>query len=431
MPAATFYLYLGFLVLCIILSAFFSSAETAYISLEKYRLQTMVDNSVKGASRAARLVSKPERFLSTILLGQNLVNTAAASLGTVLAVEILGQGAGLLWATVIVTVVLLIFAEATPKTIAIHNREKLALAFGRPIEIVSWIFTPFVVVLGWVSGALTRLLGSKPVQGALVRPEDIESMIAVGSREGTVEKAEAKLLANVFDFGDQSVRNALIPRPQVISVERGTSIRDFLALYAQNPVSRFPVFEENMDNVVGILSIKDVMMAIAKDNSKMDGHIDDLMRPAYFAPETKRISDLFHEMRDKNFHMAVIVDEYGGTAGIVSLSRLMEEIVGPVGDEFTAAEKDFETVNEYTFEVGGNMRIEEINSELKLGLPPGEYETIAGFVLHLLGRFPKQGQQLKYDNLKLVVTRMKGMKIEEVLITRERTQPSDSPKSKV
>ncbi len=423
--SAALYLYLALLVVCVCLFAFFNSAETAFISLEKYRVQTMINDRVKGAKRVAGLLEKPERLLSTILTGQNLMSTAATALGTVLAVSLWGEEQGVLWATIILTIVLLVFGEATPKTIAVHHRERLSLLLGRPIEILSWIFKPIVAVLGWVANIFTRLLGSKPLPGSLVRPEDIESMIAVGRRQGTVEKAEAKLLRNVFEFGDRPVREVIVPRPEVISVPKGATLTEFLAVYAENPMSRFPVYEENMDNVVGILSIKDILMAYAKDGISPQTPIDELIRPAYFAPETKRISDLFHEMRDKNFRMSVIIDEHGGTAGIVSLSRLMEEIVGPVGDEYSAAEKEFEPINENTFQVDGGMRIDEINTELKLDLPEGDYETIAGFILQRLGRFPKQGQQLKHGNLKFVVTKMKGMKIEEVLITKEKAPPEE------
>lgn len=428
MSATATFLYLGLLLLCVILYAFFNSAETAFISLERYRLQSMVDNKVKGASRVAKLLDKPERLLSTVLTGQNLMATAAASSGTLLAISLWGEQ-GVLWATTIITIILLVFGEATPKTVAVHHREKLSLLMVRPIEIISWLLSPFVTVLGWIAGVFTSLLGSKPLPGRLVRPEDIQSMIRAGHREGTVEKAEAKLLSNVFDFGDRPVRDVIVPRPEVVNVPKGSTLAEFLEIYAKNPMSRFPVYEENMDNVVGILSIKDVLMALAKGTISKDSLVDELMRPAYFAPETKRISELFHEMRDKNFRMAVIVDEYGGTAGVVSLSRLLEEIVGPVGDELSAAEKDFESINEYTFQVDGGMRIEEINAEMGLGLPEGGYETIAGFVLHLLGRFPQPGQQLKYKDLKLTVTKMKGMKVEEVLITKEKARPNEPSES--
>jgi putative hemolysin len=181
---------------------------------------------------------------------------------------------------------------------------------------------------------------------SLASEEEIRTMISVGHKEGTVEEEEAEMLHNVFDFGNRPVREAIVPRTEVISVEKGTKLTNFLAIYAQTPLSRFPVYEENMDNVVGILSVKDVLMAQAKGTIANESVIDDLIRPAYFAPETKRINELFAEMRDKNYRMSVVVDEFGGTAGIVSISRLVEEIVGPVGDELAEAEKDYEGIKE-------------------------------------------------------------------------------------
>jgi putative hemolysin len=196
-------------------------------------------------------------------------------------------------------------------------------------------------------------------------------------------------------------------------------VADFLALYAEHPLSRFPVFNENMDNVIGILAIKDVLMAQAKGSIDRETAIDGLIRPAHFTPETNRINELFAEMRDQNYRMAVVVDEYGGTAGIVSLTRLVEEIVGPVGDELAAVEKEYEVINAYTFQVDGGMRIEEANEELGLELPEGDYETVAGFILYLLGRIPRRNEQLRYKELKIVITEMRGMKIEKILLTRE------------
>jgi putative hemolysin len=246
-------------------------------------------------------------------------------------------------------------------------------------------------------------------------------MISVGHKEGTVEEAEAEMLHKVFEFGDRPVREVMVPRLEVVSIEQGSKIADFLALYAESPLSRFPVYQENMDNVVGILSVKDVLMAQAKGSITDESTIDDLVRPAYFAPETKRINELFAEMRDENYRMCVVVDEYGGTAGIVSLTRLVEEIVGPVGDELAEIEKEYEVINEYTFQIDGSMRIEEANEEMELELPEGDYETVAGFVLHLLGHIPKPNEQLRYKGLKLVITEMRGLKLEKILLTKEKT----------
>jgi putative hemolysin len=246
-------------------------------------------------------------------------------------------------------------------------------------------------------------------------------MISVGHREGTVEEHEAKLLHKVFEFGDRPVYEVMVPRLEVVAIEQGSKLSDLLALYAESPMSRFPVYKESMDNVVGILSVKDVLMALAKGTANDESTIDDLIRPAYFAPESKHIDELFAEMRDENYRMCVVVDEYGGTAGIVSLSRLVEEIVGEVGDELAGVEKDYEIINEYTFQIDGSMRIDEANEEMELELPEGEdYETVAGFILSLLGHIPKRNEQLRYRGLKMVITEMRGLKIEKILLTKEK-----------
>ena len=413
-------LYLALLATSLILSAFFSSSETAFTSLQRFRVEHLVATNVRGARRVAKMIERPERLLSTVLLGTNFVNAAAAALATILAISAWGEEQGVLIATIGITIILLIFAETTPKTMAAHNPEKLSLLFSQPLRAISWLLTPFVIVLSWIASGFTKMVGGTPMPRSIISDEEIRTMISVGHKEGTVEKDEAEMLHKVFDFGDRPVSEAMVPRPEVVCIEQGSKIADFLALYAESPLSRFPVFQENMDNVVGILSVKDVLMALAKDTINNQSPIDELIRPAYFTPETKRINELFAEMQDKNYRMAVVVDEFGGTAGIVSLSRLVEEIVGPVGDEFAEAEKEYEAINEYTFQIDGSMRIEEVNQELGLELPEGEYETVAGFVLHLLGYIPKQGEQLRYKNLKLVITKMRGVKIEEILLTKEK-----------
>ena len=236
-----------------------------------------------------------------------------------------------------------------------------------------------------------------------------------------MEEEAAEMLHNVFDFGDRPVREVMVPRPEVVFIEHGSRLADFLTLYAQFPRSRFPVYQGNRDNVVGILSIKDVLMAQAKGAIDNQSVIDDLVRPAYFTPESKPISELFADMREKNFRMALVVDEFGGIAGIVSLTQLIEEIVGPMGDEMAAVEEDYKVINEYTFQIDGSMRIEEANKEMGLELPEIEdYETVAGFVLERLGHVPKTGERLRYKGLKLVVTEVQGLKIEKIELTKER-----------
>ncbi|MEN8615138.1 hemolysin family protein [Dehalogenimonas sp. THU2] len=415
-------IYLALLILCLLLSAFFSSSETAFISLSKYRLQSMLDNKVKNADKVAKLAEKPERLLSTVLLGNNFVNIAASALATVLAISAFGEQNGVIVATIGLTIILLIFSEVTPKTIATRHADKMTLLYVRPLTFLAWLFTPFVTALSWIASFFMRLFGGgRTYHSSLFNEEEIRCMIDVGHKEGTVEKDEAEMLHAVLDFRERPVFEVLVPRPEVVALEKGTLLKEFFELYEKFPMSRFPVYEENMDNVLGILSIKDVLMAQAKGEVGLDDKIDELVRPAYFAPETKPIGELFNEMRDKNFRMSVLVDEYGGTAGVVSLSRLMEEIVGPVGDELASAEKDFESINANTFQVDGGMRIDEANEQMGIELPEDDdYETLAGFILKTLGLIPRQGQVIRYNGLKLVITRMRGKKIEEVLITKEK-----------
>jgi len=366
------------------------------------------------------MIERTDKLLAVVLLGINLANTAAAALGTLLAVSIWGDQ-GIIYATVFITVIILIFAETTPKTFAAQHAEKMVLLFIRPLSFISWLLTPFVLSLSWIASGFAKIFGGAPSTKSLASAEEIRTMISVGHKEGTVEEHEARLLNKVFEFGDRPVREVMIPRPEVVAIPQGSRLSDLLALYAESPMSRFPVYVENMDNVVGILSVKDVLMSLAKGTANDESTIDTLTRPAYFAPESKHIDELFAEMRDDNYRMCVVVDEYGGTAGVVSLSRLVEEIVGEVGDELAGVEKDYEIINEYTFQIDGGMRIDEVNEEMELELPEGEdYETVAGFILNLLGHIPKRNEQLRYHGLKMVITEMRGMKIEKILLTKER-----------
>ncbi|XUX00296.1 MAG: hemolysin family protein [Dehalogenimonas sp.] len=424
-------IYIILLIICIALVAFFSSAETAFIALQRFRLQHLAENKVKGADTIKKIVETPERMFSTILLGDNFVNIAAASLATVLAIEAFGERYGIIVASLGLTVILLIFGDVVPKTFAARHAEKVSLAYAGPVKFLSWLFKPGVAVLSWIASGFMKLSGAgSTYHRSLFNEDEIRTMIDVGHKEGAVGPVQAEMLQAVFDFRDRPVSEVLVPRPEVVAVEKGTALQNFFDIYQKSPMSRFPVFEENMDNVVGILSIKDVLMAQARGEIKPEEPIDSLVRPAYFAPESKPIGALFNEMRDKNFRMCIVIDEHGGTAGIVSLSRLMEEIVGPVGDELSKVEKEYEPINEFTFQVDGGMRVADANEELDLGLPEDpSYETVAGFIMKRLGQIPRQGQVLKYQNLKLVISGMRGRKIEEILITKEKPPDLTGPEA--
>lgn len=412
--------YVILIVLCLILSAFSASSETAFISLQKTKLQHNVATKVKGAARIAKILQKPERFLSTVLLANNLANTAMAALATGLAVHFIDdEELGILIATIGVTIIVLVFGDVTPKTFGAHHAERLTRLYVRPIELLTLILTPFIWILSLIASGFTKIVGGKQIPHSLASEEEIRAMITVGQNEGEVEETEAEMLHNVFDFTDRLVREVMIPRTDVVFIEKGATIGDFLAIYAESPRSRYPVFQEKRDNVLGILAIKDILMALAKDGATVNTIIDNFILPVHFTPETKHVAELLHEMRDKNFHIAVVVDEFGGTAGVVTIDQMVEEIVGPMGDDFSDYERDFEIIDAHTYEIDGSMHIDEANNEMNLNLPEGDYETVAGFILHLLRRIPRENEQLKYRDFKLVIKEMKGVKIERILLTKE------------
>ena len=407
-------------LLCLALSAFFSSAESAFIALPKLRIRYLVESGVKGAEKLAKAAEKPERVLATVLLGNNLVNITAATLGTIIALAIFGLPWGPIIATAGVTVLILVFGEVIPKTLAVHHAQRLSLVYVRPLRIIELCLYPFVLALERIGLRLTRMVAVPEEGRTLVSEGEIRSAISVGESEGVVEEDEAEMLRKVFEFTDRPVSKIMIPRTEISWVAQGTTLSDFLSLYAEGRYSRFPVYKENTDNVVGMLHAKDVLMRLTDDLNNGDTIIDDLMRPAYFVPEGKRLGELLAEMRDGGHHAAVVVDEFGGISGMVTLGQLTEEIVGDIRDELTGKEKDFVVTGDSTFEVDGGFRLEEANEELELNLPDGDYETVAGFILSHLGRIPRQGEQFKYQNLKFVITEMRGMKIAKVIVTREK-----------
>lgn len=420
MDAADSWLLLAFLA-CLALSAFFSSAESAFIALPKLRIRYLVESGVKGAEKLAKVADKPERMLAIVLLGNNLVNIAAATLGTIIAVAIFGFPWGPIIATVGVTALILVFGEVIPKTFAVHHAQRLSLIYVNPLKIIELCFYPFILALERIGLSLTRIVAVSEEDKQLISEGEIRSAISAGESEGVVEQDEAKILHKVFEFTDRPVSKVMVPRTEITWVAQGTKLTDFLNLYTQGRYSRFPVYKDNTDNVIGILHAKDVLMKLTDESDNRDSIIDDLVRPAYFVPEGKRLGELLAEMRDGGHHAAIIVDEFGGIAGMVTLGQLTEEIVGDIHDGLTDQAKDFIVTGDSTFQLDGGFRIEEANEELELDLPGGDYETVAGFILSHLGRIPNQGEQFKYQNLKFVITEMRGMKITKVIVTKEKS----------
>ncbi|MCK5589954.1 MAG: HlyC/CorC family transporter [Dehalococcoidales bacterium] len=418
MEDADSWLILAFIV-CLVFSAFFSSAESAFLALPKLRIRYLVENGRRGAEWLAKMAESPEKILATVLLGNNLVNVAAATLGTIMAVWVFGLVWGPIIATVGVTALILIFGEVIPKTLAVHNAERLSLFYVKPLRVMQWCLYPFVLALSRIGLGVTRIIAQPDEGKTLVSEGEIRSAINVGQVEGVVEQDEARMLHKVFEFTDRPVGKVMVPRTEIAWVEQGTKIGEFLDIYAQTPYSRFPVYKDNTDNVVGVLFVKDILVKLNGGIIDKEAVIDDLIRTAHFVPESKHLGELLTEMRNGGYHIVMVVDEYGGVAGMVTLGELTEEIIGDIGDELIEEKKEFVVTGDNTFQLDGGFRIEEANQELRLDLPEGDYETVAGFILSHLGRIPKQGEQLKYRHLKFVIIEMQGVKIERIVVTRE------------
>ncbi|MCH2316945.1 MAG: hemolysin family protein [SAR202 cluster bacterium] len=407
----------------LVFSAFFSSSEAAFLSLQRTRIAYLVSTGIPGAKRVADMIGQPERLLSTILLGNNLMNVAFTSVVTVSAIEFVGEGnrgQGVAIATVVSTVALLLVGEIVPKTIAVRNSERVAFLYAQPLKWTEYLLLPFVVFLQWITRGLNAMLGGSEPESSITEGE-FRSLIDIGESEGTFKPSEAEMLEKVFQFGDRHVREVMTPRIEMVSINEGSNFREFLDIYAQNTHTRFPVFTDTVDDITGVISAKDLLNKMANEGVDYNASATDVQREAYFVPETKRISELFDELRQSGHQMAIVIDEFGGVAGLVTLKRLLEVVVGPVGEEGEAPEEEFRAIDENTFHVEGGMSIQEANQELEIELPEGEFETIAGFVLETLGHIPALNEEFEHENLKFEIIDMQGLRIEEIKITKSET----------
>ena len=407
----------------LVFSAFFSSSEAAFLSLQRTRIAYLVSTGIPGAKRVADMIGQPERLLSTILLGNNLMNVAFTSVVTVSAIEFVGEGnrgQGVAIATVVSTVALLLVGEIVPKTIAVRNSERVAFIYARPLKWTEYLLLPFVMFLPWITRGLNAVLGGSEPESSITEGE-FRSLIDIGESEGTFKPSEAEMLEKVFQFGDRHVREVMTPRIEMVSINEGSNFREFLDIYAQNTHTRFPVFTDTVDDITGVISAKDLLNKMANEGVDYNASATDVQREAYFVPETKRISEVFDELRQSGHQMAIVIDEFGGVAGLVTLKRLLEVVVGPVGEEGEAPEEEFRAIDENTFHVEGGMSIQEANQELEIELPEGEFETIAGFVLETLGHIPVVNEEFEHENLKFEIIDMQGLRIEEIKITKSET----------
>ena len=411
-------LLLVILIVSIIAVAFFSSSEASLISVNKFRVRHRAQQGSKAAEAVSRVVGKHEKFFATILLTENAFIILASSVGTALVISFLGEsGTSVLIATVGMTVLIVTFGEVTPKSLAARASDSWSLVVARPIEVIMAFETVFVYIFTLLPRLLLRLLGgSQWLSSPSITEGELRMLIDEAHAEGIVEPTEADMLEKVFHFGDRQVQEIMTPRTEIVWVEKGTTLDEFLSTYSKQTHTRFPVYQGDMENIVGILSVKDLLQTMSERALRPDSEVSDVLRPANFVPETKPVGELFSELRQAGQQMAIVIDQFGGVAGLVTLKRLLEVIVGPVGEEGEPAQEEFATVGENIYDVDAGMAIQEANDEMGLGLPEGNYQTLAGFILDRLGHIPEEGEHLYYKDLSVEVTEMGRLKIERVQI---------------
>jgi len=405
------------LVLLLLLSAFFSGSETALLAANKLRLRQMHEEGNPRAGTVRRLLEEPGRVLTALLVGNNIVNIAATVMATAMAVALWGTQRGPLYALVGMTLLLLIVGEITPKTFAAKYADRLAMWVGRPISWLTVLLSPVIRVLSVLSNLLLRPLGGRVnLASPLVTEEEIRLLVKMGEEEGVIQEDEREMIHSIFEFGDTVVREVMVPRIDMVSVADTDTVADALRVVREEGHSRLPVYHESIDQLVGIVHVKDLITYV--QDGRESAPVKDAARPAYFIPESKPLDSLFREMRRKKVHMAIVVDEYGGTAGLVTIEDLLEEIVGPILDEYDVEEKLLEVVNENVAVVDGRLSLEEVNEQLGLDLPVGQVDTIGGFVYSLLGHVPSQGETVAYDGVELFVERLEGHRVARLRITK-------------
>ena len=400
------------LVILLILSGFFSMSETALISLSPIRLRNMVDEDVKNAKLIQHVVGNPDKLLSAILIGNNLVNIGASAIATSIATVIFGsKGVGI--ATGVLTLLVLVFGEITPKTLARQRCETVSIFVIKPIAACVFLFTPLIAILNVVTGAIFKVLGiDKSSSVPLVTESEFLTMVDVSHEEGVLETPEREMINNVVDFGNTDAKDIMVPRTDMVAIEVSLSYAEVVEVFKEEQFSRLPVYSENTDNIVGILSIKD--MLLIDDTENFD--IRNYMREPYFTYESKPCSALFSIMKLKRLGMAIVLDEYGGTSGIVTLEDLIEEIVGEINDEYDENPEEIKTISENEFLVDGSTKIDDVNEIIGTGLESNDFESIGGYVIGYIGRFPESGEVVECDGIKFIIEQTVKNRVEKLRI---------------
>jgi len=394
---------------------FFSASETAFMSSSKLRIRYLREKKNKAAIRVERLLHRKDFFLNAILIGNNVVNIASSAIITALALERFGA-AGVGIATVFATVIILIFGEILPKSIALLRPERIALRFSLPLTLLILVTTPVISVFSLITRSLMLLFGvQKKGHRPTVTEEDIKTLIEVGEEEGLFESRESDMMHKILKYTDLTARDIMVPRTDIVAIHIDTGRRDILTLSHNSRFSRFPVYGENIDDIRGILYIKDFLFADGEDDASFS--VKNLLRPALFVFETQTVSALQSRLRSRNHNIAVVIDEYGGTAGIVTTEDLVEEIFGGIRDEYDRPEKEKTAANEWIVE--GSLRLAEVNERLGIQLTSEFYDTLGGFIMEKAGDIAVPGTAVTEQGCLFTVQSVSGNRIEDIRIERK------------
>lgn len=407
--------FLELLILIVLLcfSGFFSASETALLAIGKIKLRHMVEENKNGANILSKLLKNPNRLLGTILIGNNAVNIGASALATSLAIKYFGSsGVGI--ATGVMTILVIVFGEITPKTLAVKNPEKVSLKVARAISIITTILYPITEFVNFITDIILRLLGtSSSKEKPYITEEEFKVMVNVSHEEGVLEVEEKKMIYNVFEFGDSKVQDVMTPRTDVFSIDVEMSYDDIMKLFKEQQYSRMPVYEDNMDNIIGILHIKDMIQS-----SSVEFNLKKHMRSPFFTLELKRVAELFNEMRDNKVQMAIVLDEYGGTSGIITMEDLIEEIVGEIQDEYDVYMSEIEPISKSEFLCVGSAKIDLVNEIANINIQSENYDSIGGFVIGEMGRFPRTGESIDYQGIKFIIEKVHKNRILKLRIVK-------------
>ena len=411
-PSETGQLIAIIILLC--LSAFFSSSETALTTVNQIRMRTLADNGDKRAARVLHVTGNPGKMLSAILIGNNIVNLSASSISTSLAIHLFGNtGAGI--ATGILTFLILIFGEVTPKTMATIKADSMSLTVAAPIGLLMKILTPVIFIINKLSLGLMFLLhvNIKDAQKKMTE-EELRTIVDVSQENGVIEHEEQDMIHNLFDFGDAEAKEIMVPRIDMTFVQADATYQEVLDIFRQDMFTRLPVYEDSTDNVIGIINMKDFLL----QNDTPEFSVRNLLREPYFTYEHKNTADLFLEMRKSSISLAIVLDEYGVTAGLITLEDLLEEIVGEIRDEYDADEEDDITrISDREFYVLGSANLNDVSEALSLHFTSDDYDTIGGYCLGLLDHLPEKNEIILTDNnILLRIDRMEKNRIERIYI---------------